>query len=57
MTESLVRQRIRYLIEFGGVYPAEEPASKNFVLKVAAAIIAVDVLEDVIGYALQVLLG
>lgn len=29
----LARQRIRYLVEFGGVYPHDEPASKNFVLK------------------------
>lgn len=31
--KELARQRIRYLVEFGGVYPRDEPAGKNFVLK------------------------
>ena len=41
----LVRQRVRYLIEFGGVYPADEPASKNFVLKWVLALTALNVAE------------
>lgn len=44
----LVRQRVRYLIEFGGVYPADEPASKNFVLKWMAAIFLLNVAQTVI---------
>lgn len=33
MVKHLAKQRIRYMVEFGGVYPHDEPASKNFVLK------------------------
>lgn len=44
----LARQRIRYLIEFGGAYPADEPASKNFVLKWAALIVAINLLQLVV---------
>lgn len=44
----LVRQRVRYLIEFGGVYPADEPASKNFVLKWFAVLMAINVAQLVL---------
>ena len=30
--DRLIQQRIRYLVEHG-LYPADEPASKNFVMK------------------------
>jgi len=52
VTNNLVRQRIRYLIEFGGLYPAEEPASKNFVVKVAGVL----VLAQLVGMIVEVFL-
>ncbi len=33
MVKQLARQRIRYMVEFGGMHPHDEPASKNFVIK------------------------
>lgn len=47
---TLVRQRIRYLVEYGGLYPAGEPASKNFVMKVAIILIALDMLGMWLDY-------
>lgn len=47
VSNSLVRQRIRYLIEYGGVYPAEEPATKNFVMKVAAVFVLMQIIETI----------
>jgi hypothetical protein len=41
----LVRQRVKYLVEFGGVYPTDEPASKNFVLKWFLLLAALDLLR------------
>lgn len=41
----LVRQRIRYLVEAGSVYPADEPASKNFVLKWFAVLMAINLVQ------------
>ncbi len=29
----LARQRIRYLVEYGGIYHYDEPATKNFVVR------------------------
>lgn len=29
----LARQRIRYLVEYGGLYHHDEPATKNFVVR------------------------
>jgi hypothetical protein len=46
--QSLARQRIRYLVEYGGLYPPEEAASKNFVLKWMAAIFALNIAQTVI---------
>jgi hypothetical protein len=48
MQHHLVRQRIRYLIEYGGVYPADEPASKNFVVKWFAVLMAINIVQLVI---------
>lgn len=33
MAKHLARQRIRYMVEFGGLYHHDEPATKNFVIK------------------------
>lgn len=46
--QHLVRQRVKYLVEFGGVYPADEPASKNFVLKWFAVLMAINIAQTVI---------
>jgi hypothetical protein len=41
----LARQRIRYLVECGGIYPADEPASKNFVLKWFGLLLAINIAQ------------
>ncbi len=40
MVKHLARQRIRYMVEFGGLYTHDEPASKNFVVKWALIAVA-----------------
>lgn len=46
----LVRQRIRYMIEYGGLYDADEPATKNFVMKVTVVLIALQMMEMWVDY-------
>lgn len=45
MHHDLMRQRIKYLVEYGGLYPPGEPASKNFVIKWGAVIVALNVVQ------------
>lgn len=39
--DRLIQQRIRYLVE-RGIYPEDEPASKNFVIKWLTGLIAIE---------------
>ena len=48
--QHLIRQRIRYLVEYGGIYPAHEPASKNFVHKWFAALLVLQALDLVLMF-------
>lgn len=41
----LVRQRIKYLIEYGELYPRAEPASKNFVMGWVLVLLTLNVAE------------
>jgi hypothetical protein len=50
----LVRQRVKYLMEFGGIYPHEEPATKNFVFKWAVVMCAIQ-LVDIVMVALRMI--
>lgn len=46
MVKHLARQRIRYMVEFGGLYHYDEPATKNFVVKWALIAVALHMAID-----------
>lgn len=48
MAQQLVRQRIKYLIEYGELYPREEFATKNFVARAVALVILFELLSTVV---------
>lgn len=51
--KQLARQRIQYLVEYGGLYPAEEPASKNFVVRAVLLIsIVVCFVQSAVEYVM-----
>lgn len=45
MVDEAVRQRIRYLIEHGGVIPQEPPASRRLVCAVSLLIVALELVD------------
>lgn len=44
-TSNIIKQRIKYLVEFGGLCPDDQPASHAFVLRWVLVLMCVNVLD------------
>jgi hypothetical protein len=53
VSNHLARQRIRYLVEHGGLYHYDEPANKNFVVKWALIAVALHMAIDYVMVMLR----
>lgn len=52
--QRLTDQRIRYLIEHGGLYPTDEPATKNFVIRWVLVLAFLSLAGDLLTVVLRI---
>lgn len=49
--EDTLRQRIKYLIEHGELYPVEKPAERNLFIKAVIVILVLQVIDIAVSIA------